>query len=54
VSYLGRYGQDPTDPAYGATPLPTDLLETHGSYYDPGHPTLAVLGSVVAGTAAHR
>jgi hypothetical protein len=54
VSYLGRFGVEPTVPGYGATRLPTDTWETHGSYYDPRHPTLAALGRVVAGTQPHR
>jgi hypothetical protein len=54
VSYLGRFGVEPTAPPYGATRLPTDTWETHGSYYDPRHPTLAALGRVVAGTQPHR
>jgi Alpha/beta hydrolase len=54
VSWLGRYGVEPTLPWYGATVLPTDPGETHGSYYDPRHPTLAALGRVVAGREPHR
>jgi len=54
VSYLGRYGVEPTMPGYGATRLPTDTWETHSSYYDPRHPTVAALGRVVAGTPPHR
>jgi hypothetical protein len=54
VAVSGWFGEQPWRPEYGATLLPTDLHETHGSYYDPGQPTLAALGAVVAGTRRPR
>jgi hypothetical protein len=36
---------------YGATHLPTDGEQGHSDYYAPGHPTLAAIGGVVAGTS---
>jgi|1186.fasta_scaffold42137_1 hypothetical protein len=54
VAAVRWFGEGPWEPGYGATPLPTDTGEGHGDYYDPGHPTLAALGQVVAGTFAPR
>jgi hypothetical protein len=51
IGRLGWFGEPPSMPAYGATPLPTDWNEGHSGYYDPEYPTLAALGSVVAGQA---
>jgi hypothetical protein len=49
IGVSGWFGEQPWEPDYGATLLPTDLTEGHSSYYDPGHPTLAALGAVVIG-----
>jgi hypothetical protein len=50
VSWLGWFGRGPASPWFGDTPLPTDPLQGHTQYYDPGRPTLAAIGEVVAGT----
>lgn len=51
VTYAGWFGDShPWEDGYGATDLPTDLLQGHSGYFDPGHPTLAAMGGVVAGT----
>ena len=46
---LHWFGEEPWEPGYGASPLPTVLGEGHTHYYDPAYPTLAALGRVVAG-----
>lgn len=49
IAVSGWFGEQPWESGYGATLLPTDLLQTHTEYYDADHPTLAALGAVVAG-----
>ena len=49
IGWSGWFGEPPSAPAYGATPLPTDWDQTHSEYYDPVRPTLTALGAVVAG-----
>jgi hypothetical protein len=51
ITYAGWFGErHPWEDGYGATDLPTDLLQGHSGYFDPDHPTLAAMGEVVAGT----
>jgi hypothetical protein len=47
----GPLGQLTDAEGYGAVPLPTDGEQGHSDYYEPGHPTLAAIGGVVAGTS---
>jgi hypothetical protein len=54
VAITGWFGAQPWRPEYGATLLPTDLHQTHVSYYDAGLPTLAALAAVVAGVPVPR
>jgi hypothetical protein len=49
VSWLGWFGGDTWAPGYGATELPTEPSMHHSDYFDPGRPTLAAIGEVVAG-----
>jgi hypothetical protein len=49
IGVSGWFGERPSAPAYGATPLPTGPDQGHSEYYDPRYPTLAALGAVVAG-----
>jgi hypothetical protein len=44
-------GREPDEPGFGAAELPTDGAMGHSDYLDPGHPTLAAVGAVVAGRA---
>ena len=50
VSLLDWFGDTPADPSFGDVDLPTGLDQWHTRYYDRGHPTLASIGQVVAGT----
>jgi hypothetical protein len=51
ITYGSWFGdRHPWEDGYGATDLPTDVLQGHSGYFDPGHPTLAAMGEVVAGT----
>jgi hypothetical protein len=49
VSWLQWFGDNPSDPSFGDSPLPVELTEGHTDYYDPDRPTLAAIGQVVAG-----
>ncbi|WP_138759759.1 alpha/beta hydrolase [Modestobacter altitudinis] len=49
VSWLQWFGDTPSDPSFGDSPLPTELTEGHTDYLDPDRPTLAAVGEVVAG-----
>jgi hypothetical protein len=51
ITYAGWFGdRHPWEDGYGATDLPTDVRQGHSGYFDPGHPTLAAMGEVVAGS----
>ena len=50
ISWVHWFGPDPWAASFGATELPTDPDTLHWQYYDPGRPTLAAMGHVVAGT----
>jgi hypothetical protein len=49
VSWLQWFGDTPSDPSFGDSPLLTELTEGHTDYLDPDRPTLAAVGEVVAG-----
>jgi hypothetical protein len=51
TALTGPLGQLTDAAGYGAVPLPTDDDQGHSDYFEPGHPTLAALGGVVAGTS---
>jgi hypothetical protein len=52
VARLGWFGSPTGADAFGSTGLPVDDAMGHSDYYDPGFPTLAALGEVVAGARA--
>ncbi|WP_138734757.1 alpha/beta hydrolase [Modestobacter excelsi] len=54
VSWLQWFGDTPSDPSFGDSPLPTELTEGHTDYLDPDRPTLAAVGEVVAGVRVPR
>jgi hypothetical protein len=49
VADLGYFGHMTDGQQFGATELPVDVWTGHSGYYDPGRPTLAAMGEVVAG-----
>ena len=49
ISWGNLFGDGTWTPRYGSTGLPVDPFMTHSDYYDPAHPTLAAIGTVVAG-----
>jgi hypothetical protein len=50
ISWAGWFGDRHTwENGYGSTGLPTEAAMGHSHYFDPGHPTLAAIGEVVAG-----
>jgi hypothetical protein len=52
VAYLGRFGADPGDDAFGAQRFPvgrTVIQEAHGSYWDPQSISLRNLGRIING-----
>jgi hypothetical protein len=50
ISWAGWFGDRHTwENGYGSTGLPTEAAMGHSDYFDPGHPTLAAIGEVVAG-----
>ena len=49
VSWLQWFGDTPSDPSFGDSPLLTEPTEGHTDYLDADRPTLAAVGEVVAG-----
>lgn len=49
ISWSGWFGLPPGSPLFGSTGLPAAPWTGHSHYYDPGGPTLAAVGEVVAG-----
>ncbi len=49
VADFGWFGMDTRADAYGSTALSQEWWMGHSDYYDPGRPTLAAMGEVVAG-----
>jgi hypothetical protein len=49
VGALHYFGNTTDGDAFGATELPVEFWMGHSEYYDPGRPTLAAMGEVVAG-----
>jgi alpha/beta hydrolase family protein len=47
---IGDYGHgpDPTEPAFGARPLPTTGVSGHDGYFAPGSPTLRAISTLVS------
>ena len=49
VAALHYFGNTTDGSTFGATELPVEFWMGHSEYYDPGRPTLAAMGEVVAG-----
>ncbi len=51
VRVLGLgHGRHPADPEFGARPLPTDGVDGHDGYLQPGSPTLGAVAALILGS----